>query len=222
MCTAAALVLGGAALLPGPELSGQTGMQARAEPADIASTDAPAATSEPGPARAADAAPLKPAAAAAQSPARADVLSTATLGDGSDRGAKVPSLLFEQKSLIEQTLPMGGKGAGALASLSPPRGAAALPSTRPLEGKWAANAAACSDGKRRTNYLPLTIDARGAKAGAASCSFGTTEQNGNRWAIAAQCQQAGKRWGANVQLILNGRQLTWTSERGSQTYTRCP
>jgi hypothetical protein len=196
-------------------------MQAHAEPADPALPDVTPAKAPPAPVRSAETTPANLAPAPAPRPVRADVTSTAALGAGPDRGGKVPSVLFEHKSVIEQAMPMGGKADGEMASLAPPKAAPLAPSTRALEGKWAANKSACSDGKKRTSHLPLTIDSRGAKAGAASCSFGKTEQSGNRWAIAAQCRQARKSWDANVQLVLSGGQLTWTSERGTQTYTRC-
>ena len=96
-------------------------------------------------------------------------------------------------------------------------------SFRSIAGKWAAHRAACSERSRnRTAHLPLTIDQRGARAGGASCSFRRTEQNGNRWSVAATCTSDTESWTANVRLVLAGNKLTWSSERGAQTYTRCP
>jgi hypothetical protein len=196
-------------------------MQARAEPVDPAPSDSAQAPAGPVPVRVADLARTKLDPGHPPKPVEADVVTTAALGNASSRGANVPAALFEHKSLIDRAVPLGGKAAGGTASLAAPKIEALVPATRQLEGKWAANTLACASGRKRTGHLPLTIDGRGASAGGASCSFGKTEQDGNRWVIAAQCRQAGKSWDANVQLVLKGRQLTWTSRRGTQTYTRC-
>lgn len=221
LCAAAALFLAGAALIPTSHTPRPASIMARADVTEVAAPDRSPASVGPAPARAAEAVAVKPGPNVSPKKVEADVLTTAAIGDGSDRGAKVPAALFDHGSLIDQAVPMGGKVPGGMASLAPARAVQPASSTRQLEGKWAANRQACAAGKKRTSYLPLTIDERGARAGIASCSFGNTEQNGNRWAIAAQCRQAGKIWDAKVQLVLNGRQLTWTSERGTQTYTRC-
>ena len=131
-----------------------------------------------------------------------------------------PSPLFELTSLIEQ--PVATEGARP----SSARATVAVPATlsfRSVAGKWASNRAACSErGSKRTALLPLTIDQRGARAGGASCSFRRTEQAGNRWSVAATCTSDTESWNANVRLVLAGNKLTWSSERGAQTYTRCP
>jgi hypothetical protein len=65
------------------------------------------------------------------------------------------------------------------------------------------------------------LSERGAKAGGASCSFRRTDQQGNRWVVAATCKDGSETWNANVRLVLAGSKLTWSSERGTQTYSRC-
>lgn len=88
-----------------------------------------------------------------------------------------------------------------------------------LAGRWAANAAGCR--RRNTAFIPLVIDGRGARAGGSSCAFGQTRQTGNRWAVAATCRSGQETWAAHVKLTVEGRRLTWSSERGTETYTRC-
>jgi hypothetical protein len=92
---------------------------------------------------------------------------------------------------------------------------------RSLAGRWAPDRASCSERNRRGAFLPLTLSERGAKAGGASCSFRRTDQQGNRWVVAATCKDGSETWNANVRLVLAGSKLTWSSERGTQTYSRC-
>ena len=131
-----------------------------------------------------------------------------------------PGLLFEQTSLIEQPVAIDRAPAPAARVTV---GAPPSLSFRSIAGKWASHPSACSgSAKRRTAHLPLTIDQRGARAGGASCSFRRTAQDGNRWSVAATCTSDSETWDANVRLVLAGNKLTWSSERGAQTYTRCP
>jgi hypothetical protein len=129
-----------------------------------------------------------------------------------------PSILFEHTSLVDQALPI--EGGRAAASPATPSSVPPL-SMRSLSGKWAPHPAACSERNKRTAFLPLTIDERGARAGTASCSFRRTDQDGNRWSVNATCTDASETWNAHVRLVLAGSKLTWSSERGTQTYTRC-
>ena len=133
--------------------------------------------------------------------------------------APAPNMLFEHASLIDRQVDISAPSP----AVAVPNGVAAPAplSMRSLAGKWAAHPAACSSREKRTAYLPLTIDQRGAKAGGASCSFRRTAQDGNRWSVSATCTDAKESWDAHVRLVLAGNKLTWTSERGSQTYTRC-
>jgi hypothetical protein len=39
--------------------------------------------------------------------------------------------------------------------------------------------------------------------------------------MVATCSDQRSRWTANVRLEIRGDRLTWSSERGSQTYVRC-
>lgn len=120
----------------------------------------------------------------------------------------------------EAALPLDGMGETLAPSLPPPtaRRSPEAPAPR-LAGTWAVSAAACD--RRNAAYMPIVIDAKGAKAGSSSCAFGTTRRDGNRFAIAARCRSGAERWSANVRLVVEGRRLTWSSERGTETYQRC-
>jgi hypothetical protein len=126
-------------------------------------------------------------------------------------------VVIEHTSLVDRPLAADEKrlsAAPTTTSAVPP------PSLRTLAGKWAPHPAACA-GSKRSAFLPLTINERGARAGTSSCSFKRTAQNGNRWVVSATCTDAAVTWNANVRLVLAGSKLTWSSERGAQTYTRC-
>jgi hypothetical protein len=83
-------------------------------------------------------------------------------------------------------------------------------------GGWGADAAECRS-------APLTITARGAEAGSGACDFHSTQREGsNIWRLHARCSDGSERWTANIQLTLSGRKLTWSSERGTAIYVRCP
>jgi hypothetical protein len=81
----------------------------------------------------------------------------------------------------------------------------------------------CPARERRSALTPMLLNAQSARAGKTSCRF-TNEpvQNGSVWTVAALCSNAGERWRASIRLAFVGNRLTWASERGTQTYTRCP
>lgn len=106
--------------------------------------------------------------------------------------------------------------------------AQALPAaTRPAApaadyvGTWGPTAAACGRPSRRRGYLPATITADRARAGRTLCSFHDGHRSGNTWLMAAECSDRGRRWSSQVRLVVDGDRLTWTSNRGSVSYTRC-
>lgn len=88
-------------------------------------------------------------------------------------------------------------------------------------GHWAPNTRACTPQLNRDGLLPATINDQGAWAGETACMFRRKQQNGNVWTMAATCSNDRSRWAANVRLEVRGDRLTWSSERGSQTYVRC-
>ncbi len=91
----------------------------------------------------------------------------------------------------------------------------------PFVGIWGVDASACSPRLNRKGLLPAVIDGEGAWAGETFCTFARKKHTAEGWSVVASCSNAHDRWTANVRLIINGDQLTWTSERGSQSYLRC-
>jgi hypothetical protein len=88
-------------------------------------------------------------------------------------------------------------------------------------GIWGIDASACSPRLNRKGFLPAVIDGEGAWAGDTFCAFERKKRTASGWEVVASCSNAHDRWSANVRLIINGDQLTWTSERGSVSYLRC-
>lgn len=91
----------------------------------------------------------------------------------------------------------------------------------PFAGIWAPNAKACSPQIKRQGLLPAVINSQGAWAGETTCAFNTTRRVGNTWHFAAVCSDTRTKWKANVRMVVNGNRLTWTSQRGTQSYVRC-
>ena len=152
---------------------------------------------------------------AALAPALPDLLFDPTSLASSAPGAERVDL--SEMALRSRTLPPPGSDRPPGEPAQP----AAAPAPTPrLAGTWVGDRAACR--RRNSAYLPLVIDEKGARAGSSSCRFDRTRQTGNRWTIAATCRNGQETWAANVKLILEGTRLTWTSERGTERYQRCP
>jgi hypothetical protein len=88
-------------------------------------------------------------------------------------------------------------------------------------GVWAPNASACSPKSNRRQLLPAVINQDGAWAGEVTCTFRHLKQEGNVAVASSSCSNGRKRWTANVRIAVEGDRLTWSSERGSQSYVRC-
>jgi hypothetical protein len=88
-------------------------------------------------------------------------------------------------------------------------------------GVWATNEKACSPQLNRNGLLPALISSQGAWAGETTCSFRKSKRVGNTWNFDAICSDNRRRWKADVRMSVVGNRLTWTSQRGSQTYVRC-
>jgi hypothetical protein len=89
-------------------------------------------------------------------------------------------------------------------------------------GVWGPSAAACA-GRRsaRRGFLPAVIRPGSARAGQTLCQFRDARRDGRTWTMAASCRSASRRWTSRVRLTVVGNRLTWASERGATTYTRC-
>ena len=90
-----------------------------------------------------------------------------------------------------------------------------------IVGVWAPDAGTCSARNFRDGDLPTVISSDGAWAGETFCMFTKKKQTEAGWRLVAKCSSPRERWTANVRLTVNDSRLTWTSERGSQVYTRC-
>ena len=95
-----------------------------------------------------------------------------------------------------------------------------VPASRTFIGRWALNADDC---QQRDDGTQLVMDARGAEAASGKCEFRSFKQDSaTSWRVAAACSAPGKSsWSADIGLKLNGQQLQWSSERGTDTYVRC-
>jgi hypothetical protein len=96
--------------------------------------------------------------------------------------------------------------------------------TRPhatLVGVWAPDTGACSVRDFQEGLLPTIINANGAWAGETFCVFKKKRETKSGWHVVADCSNQREHWTANVHLSVKNNRLTWTSKRGTQTYTRC-
>jgi hypothetical protein len=99
--------------------------------------------------------------------------------------------------------------------------AARAPATGTFVGGWGIDADQCRQTPDKRS--PVTISARRAEAFGATCQFDSTQrESASEWRIRATCADEHDRWNANIRLTLSGSRLTWTSERGTVTYLRCP
>lgn len=123
---------------------------------------------------------------------------------------------------------------GAAAPVHPRETQAAQPSTptpvpRPAPapvsaeyvGVWGPTPGACGHRSRRRGYIPATITQDQARAGRTLCTFHDTRRSGGAWVTSAECSDRGRHWSSQVRLTVDDDHLTWSSSRGTVTYTRC-
>ncbi len=97
----------------------------------------------------------------------------------------------------------------------------AAPRVEAFIGIWARESAECRN--RATEDLRIRIDARSAESGGVRCAFRSVRQeDADRWRVRASCNAALDSWSANISLRMIGPSLRWSSERGTETYVRCP
>jgi hypothetical protein len=85
-------------------------------------------------------------------------------------------------------------------------------------GGWSDDIGRCGTGRK----APLVINSHAAKTADGECDFGVIARKAaNRWRIAAICTAQGDFWRAHITLKLTDSNLTWSSERGTETYVRC-
>jgi peptidoglycan hydrolase-like protein with peptidoglycan-binding domain len=88
-------------------------------------------------------------------------------------------------------------------------------------GRWAVDFGQCR--QLQDSSALITINSRRAETVGGACNFRSIKRAGmNKWRIHALCSADGNSWNANIVLKLIGSELRWSSERGSETYVRCP
>jgi hypothetical protein len=90
-----------------------------------------------------------------------------------------------------------------------------------IVGVWAPDAGTCSVQEFRDGVLPTVITSEGAWAGEAFCIFTKRTDIDKGWRAVAKCSTPRETWTAHVRLKINDNRLIWTSERGTQAYSRC-
>src|SRR5712671_1196280 len=88
-------------------------------------------------------------------------------------------------------------------------------------GIWASDASACSARRLSSSDPPAIIREYGATAGEIVCTFEKIKFDGSSWRTVARCSNGRERWTSTVRLTVKNDRLTWTSQRGSETYQRC-
>jgi hypothetical protein len=88
-------------------------------------------------------------------------------------------------------------------------------------GVWAPDTGACSARDFRDGMLPTVINAKEAWAGETFCVFKKKQATKSGWRVVANCSNLHEHWTADARLTVSNNRLTWTSKRGTQTYTRC-
>jgi hypothetical protein len=98
------------------------------------------------------------------------------------------------------------------------------PGVKPADsfvGIWAASPSACSQQLGGGRTLRAFIDHRGARAGDTYCAFANKQPSGDTWTFVATCENPRERWTARVRLQTTGNKMSWSSQRGTQVYSRC-
>jgi hypothetical protein len=99
--------------------------------------------------------------------------------------------------------------------------AARAPATGTFVGGWGINADQCR--QPLDNRSRLTIGTSRAEAFGTTCQFNSAQrESANEWRIRATCADERDQWNSDIRLTLAGSRLTWTSQRGTVTYLRCP
>jgi hypothetical protein len=97
----------------------------------------------------------------------------------------------------------------------------AAPRVEAFIGVWAREPAECRH--RAIDDQRIRIDARSAESGGGRCAFRSVRQeDADRWRVRASCHAALESWTAHISLRMIGPNLRWSSERGTETYVRCP
>jgi len=87
-------------------------------------------------------------------------------------------------------------------------------------GRWGVDTDQCQ--RVQNGSAPITINSHRAETVGGACDFRSVKREAtNSWRIQALCSADGNSWTANISLKLIGSKLSWSSERGTETYVRC-
>jgi hypothetical protein len=137
------------------------------------------------------------------------------------------ALLIDRLSSSDVTVerpissPVGQNDMEGEIQVIPPRHDVRAPASFTIVGVWAPEPGSCSARNLRDGVLPAVISTHGARAGETSCVFKSQRQAERDWRVVANCRNPHENWTTNVRLTVRGDRLVWTSNRGTQAYTRC-
>jgi hypothetical protein len=118
-------------------------------------------------------------------------------------------------------LPLSGPLRASRFADSQRHGTTELPGVRAepsFVGRWADDLSRC----RTSRKAPIMISTHAARTDRGECDFGfVVREAENRWRVTAICAAEGNFWRAHIALKLMEPNLTWSSERGTETYVRC-
>ena len=149
------------------------------------------------------------------------------------RDPQVFELAAEQKSVSELIrTPLQPLPAPPFETAPAPAPAPAAPPTQSdrdrgnaeraaIVGVWAPDVGTCSARDFRDGVLPTVITNEGAWAGETFCIFTKRTEMERGWRAVAKCSTPRESWTAHVRLKIKNNRLIWTSERGTQAYSRC-
>ena len=87
-------------------------------------------------------------------------------------------------------------------------------------GTWSATPASCNRRNRKSGDL-ININSEKAESDFSLCSFLGMSKSSTSFLVTAHCSNSATEWDANVSLTRTGNKLTWSSERGTDIFTRC-
>jgi hypothetical protein len=167
--------------------------------------------------------PAAPATGAQEGVASGKTVATSVEPEARSAAAPTPVLKRFAKDRSARPERMAADAAANLAAPAPPV-RPKVATRAPYAGVWAASPEACLPGEadKEEGHLLTRITASRARAGDASCAFKKIRRRGNVWTMTATCVDGETTWNSDVRLSLTRGRLTWTSQKGSTTYMRCP
>jgi hypothetical protein len=150
-------------------------------------------------------------------------LQSAEATDVPDPIALLIDRLSSSNATVERPVPspVGQNDMEGEIQVIPPRHDLRAPDSSAIVGVWVPEPGSCSARNLRDGLLPAVISAHGARAGETSCVFKDQRQTERDWRVVANCRNPHENWTTNVRLTVKGDRLVWTSNRGTQAYTRC-